>query len=698
MGSTMTAKETREAVRDYIRNDRDTILIRWMCLDESVRSEDRYREQFLSRREKSDLKALPVNIRKFIGTLKRAVRKTIRTKGGTPFSIIRALFTYWGTGEGGGGDGTLTTKGLKDCMNSLGVKMSDEERAEVVLYYDAGKGSVPPMMSYDELLADITRGEPTVIQMTEDSYFDGDDIDMRYEEVSDQWAVKPKIVLEFIEATRNYVMQAMRVEGGTPYYHVRYLFQFFDYDLSNGLNASELRTAAKKKMKLEMTTTQAEQIVKFYDRLGEGQMRYEHFLKDVAEGELSRPLLAFKELTQEDVRQAKASLDKNVFMPKPWKAANNRVLEEVKLSLKQALSKKIGVQGGRFESWIREAFREFDKALSNRVSSIEWIRDIVHKLGVAISATEALTLRNSYDKFGTGEMHYMDFVKDMDLEDPHFLAQASGGSSSGAGGGGANHTEKEHATSRTPPHVALVVSRFRRAVEIFAKKSGNVLASRDVLYGTCLRNDAARSGRLTQEQLTAVALELGVPIRPGEVASLIDWFDSSSSKTLDYRSLVRQIYGSDDALTRALTLPKLGRKAGSALYTATVTYASAGNTDHDDEHASMSSNGAFKVITSMPFALKSGATAQPGDKSMEVIESKKEKAARLLAKRGLVLREREIIAAKLAALEAAKKKLQADHAARRTREMAAKVTADNAMHLQQMAAAHVLRKHDGVRK
>lgn len=315
---------------------------------------------------------------------------------------------------------------------------------------------------------------------------------------------------------------------------------------------------------------------------------------------------------------------------------------------------------------------------------------------MSISATEALTLRNSYDKFGSGEMEYMSFVKEMDLEDPHFLAQASGSSSSGAGGG-APSNEREHATSRTPPHVALVVARFRRAVEIYTRKSGNVVASRDVLYGTCLRNDTARSGRLTQDQLIAVAAELGVPIRSAEVAALIEWFDSSSSRTLDYRSLVRQIYGGDDALTRALTLPKLGRKAGNALYNTTVTYATAGNTDHDDDNASVNSNsnGSFKVVTSTPFTLRSGAAALPGDKSMEAIESKKDKAARLLAKRGLVLREREVVVAKLAALDAAKKRLQADHSARRARENAAKTREDHAVHLQHMAAAHLVRKQEG---
>lgn len=681
-GTTKSAKETREAVRDYIRNDRDTILVRWMCLEEGVRSEDRYRDKFLDRQMKIDLKKMPINILKFHGTLKRAVRKTIRTKGGTPFSIIRALFMYWGTGTGGGGDGTLTTEGLRNCMNSLGVKMSDAERLEVVLYYDSGKGSNPPTMAYDELLQDITRGEPTAIQTCDDSYLDGDDIEMRYEEIADQYAIKPPVIREFIEATRNYIMNAMRVEGGTPYYHVRYLFQFFDYDLSNGLSPEELHTAAKKKMKLNINLAQAQEIVKFYDRHNEGQMQYVDFLKDVQEGELSRPILAFKELTQEEVRQAKESLSKNIFMPRPFKATVNRVLEEFKLALKRSLSKKISVQGGRFESWIREAFCEFDMSLTNKVASLDSIKDIANKLGVSISSTEALTVRNSYDKHGTGEMHYLDFIKDMDLEDPHFLTVSGGG-----------QEKAEHATSRTPAQVAQVVARIKRAVDIFAKKSANVVSSRDVLYGTCLRYDTSRGGRLTQEQVHAVAAELGVPIRPDEVSALIEWFDSSSSRLLDFRSLVRQIYSGDDALTRTLTLPKLNKKAGNSLYNVTVTYVTAGNFDNSDDNASVDSNSSYKVIT------KSGCSSTAmGDKSMQVVESKKDKATRLAAKRDIVLHERETIVAKLAALDAAKKKLQQDHAARRARELAVKTREDNALHLQNMALSHQLKREASNKK
>jgi len=739
--STMSAKEVRQSVREYIRNERDTVLIKWRTLGESVKSEDRTRDQFLVRRSREDAKNLPVNIQKFIGTLKRAVRKTMREKGGTPFSIVRALFMYWTSST----DGTLTPNDLKNVMNSLGVKMSDAERAEVVEYYsatthkkvqstttagssDAANSASEPTMSYDELLQDITRGEPTNIQEVGLNYFDSNDVELRYEEVADQYAIKPPVVQEFIDATRNYIMLEMRTQGGTPYYHVRYLFQFFDHDLSNGLDAKELQNAARKKMKLAMTQTQAEQIVRFYDRKGEGQMHYDIFLKDVTEGELSRPLLSFKELTLQEREEAQSKLSKNVFMPRPFKPAATRVLEEFKVSLKKSLTKKIGATGGRFESWILGAFREYDKSLTNRVGSWEVVRDIAHKLGVTIGKSTALTLICSYDKNFSGEMHYLDFIKDMDAEDPHFLAHTGpqirlkdtvpGQTSPSAppppppplphppaatsffAAAPAAHSSvlsllaspltADSPTARCPPEILKIIARFSKAANIYAQKSGQAISARDLVYGTCLRFDTQRVGHLTTDQVQQVADELRVPTAGDDVRLIVGWFDSKGTgRLLDYKALCRQMFGSDDALSRALTLPKLSKKAGSALYKATLTYEMNPAADFADEDATSMTSAAQGPSGAYSVTMR-GSTI---DKSVsEVIESVKDKSRRLEAKRGMVLREREDIEVKLLAVEASKKKLLQDLSARRAKEAAAKHKDVSAAVLQNMAAAAAARK------
>lgn len=93
--SRKSKKEKIDAIRNYIHNERDSITLKWRSLEESLESEDNRRSQFVARRIKEDSMVLPLIIRKFIGSLRKAVRTTMRVKGGTPFSIIKNLFIYW---------------------------------------------------------------------------------------------------------------------------------------------------------------------------------------------------------------------------------------------------------------------------------------------------------------------------------------------------------------------------------------------------------------------------------------------------------------------------------------------------------------------------------------------------------------------------------------------------------------------------
>ena len=68
--------ELRAEIKDYIRNERDTVLTKWKCLEENVATMDRQSETFKARLERQNAKQIPVNIQKFINTLKRKVRKT----------------------------------------------------------------------------------------------------------------------------------------------------------------------------------------------------------------------------------------------------------------------------------------------------------------------------------------------------------------------------------------------------------------------------------------------------------------------------------------------------------------------------------------------------------------------------------------------------------------------------------------------
>ena len=64
-----------------------------MALKEAIKSEDNRRLEFIAWKLKQDTRSLPLNIIKFIGTLKKSVRETIRNKGGN-FSTDNSQYYY----------------------------------------------------------------------------------------------------------------------------------------------------------------------------------------------------------------------------------------------------------------------------------------------------------------------------------------------------------------------------------------------------------------------------------------------------------------------------------------------------------------------------------------------------------------------------------------------------------------------------
>jgi Ca2+-binding EF-hand superfamily protein len=257
-GAKRSKKERIERIRHYIHNERDSITLKWRSLEESLESEDNRRAQFVRRRIKEDAMVLPLIIRKFIGSLRKAVRSTMRIKGGTPYSIIHHLFIYWDSKK----SGSLSSTDLENFLNSLGIRVTVGERQAILEHYDSGHGSNE--MSYVQLLEDLQRGEPSVIEFVEKE----EEVGLRFQEVSDDFVNMPDVVKHFLGAFRNYIDLKMTKVGGTPAEHVRAVFEYFDTDLTSGLDRVQLQRAATQGLKLTMTLEQASAIVKYYDRLG----------------------------------------------------------------------------------------------------------------------------------------------------------------------------------------------------------------------------------------------------------------------------------------------------------------------------------------------------------------------------------------------------------------------------------------------
>jgi Ca2+-binding EF-hand superfamily protein len=537
----LSPKEIRAEVRNYITQERDTVIKKWLALQEAVKLEDYRRDLYYKERLEKDTKMVPLTVRKFIGSLKKSVRKTMRDKGGTAYSIIRHMFIYWDTDK----SGDISSNELQMITNSLGIKISLKDIDEVIAYYDNGKNQNE--MSYHELLKDIERGEPKMTEFIDESKNHNEDISLRYEDRDDlKSRVKPTIVEQFLEATRNYIAIKMRNEGSTPFAHVRHLFNMYDYDYSNGLNASELRRAANKGMKMCMTPEQANQILEYYDTYKTGDINYDDFLKDVCIG--VKPILSYTEVSTEEVQKAKYSLSINPLLPKPFKAPPNKALEKFKFQIKTVLCDRVANEGGTLTSLIKEAFTAWDHKGTGKLSNWEDILQVANRLNVSITKEDAESLMKSYDRDKTGEMIYGELMKDILGEDPHFLADNS-----------VVQASLYQPSSRCPELVTRAIDRLCSAANIYAQKSKGFLQPRDLLHGTFLKFDTEHSGRISESALVEAAETLKVRFNTEELQKFLTWFDTSGREKFDYNEFIRQVYG-EDIMTRKLQLPAFKMK------------------------------------------------------------------------------------------------------------------------------------------
>eukprot|EP01035_Chromulina_nebulosa_P025932 gene25932-33899_t len=324
--------EIREDALKSIKLEKSNISRQWMAFKENLAAEDIRREQFIQSTIKEKNRIIPINILKFIGSLKRAVRKTMRDKGGTCFSIIRDIFLYWDADR----SGKISLTEMKGILKSLVSEVH-----------------------YKDLLDDIQRGEPTIISAVnpiEETARSSKEI--HFEEINRSYGNSPKIVKYFIEALQNYITNKMRHDGGTPYSVCHDLMKTYDYDYSNGFNAKELQTLCIKAIKIQITLQQAQEIVNFYDLRKNGQMELDKFYPHISIG--SQPLLHHVEKTPRTLALIRESLSKNPLIPKEYHPNPNKLLEKLKSDIKNYLEKKIKAVGGSLKSWIDEAFLFWD--------------------------------------------------------------------------------------------------------------------------------------------------------------------------------------------------------------------------------------------------------------------------------------------------------------------------------------------------
>jgi len=405
-------------------------------------------------------------------------------------------------------------------------------------------------------------------------------------------------------------------------------------------------------MKLQINEEQARQIVDYYDRRQQGEIQSEKFLEDVCADVM--PILTFIEQSPRSIEQRKKSLSVNPFIPKPFAAPPNKVLEKFKANVNQSLINKVNKLGGSVASWIREAFVHWDRTFTGKIADWRHLQGAAQRLGVSIDEDEAKTLMACYDRDKTGELHYMYFAEEITRESPHFLT------------GPKTTRVAEGPTSRTPGTVRNALDKIRRAVEIFVKRSKGVLQGRDVLHGTFLRFDSFKTGRVSLDVLTRVLDEIRAEIDEVSVQDVCTWFDTDGSKQVDYNALVRQVFGADVS-TERLQLPRIREPSNYNKLVSSSTPSLLLTNVPPTLSSFVSTSKASTMIGPSMF----GVPANTMEKNLENIESQAIKLARVKQKKQKILGEKVKVERKLAMIEEQRKKVIDDYKARKAAKTAA---------------------------
>lgn len=452
------------------------------------------------------------------------------------------MFIYWDQDK----SGELGQTELQACMNSLGVTIPPSDIAEVIRYYDSGKGLNE--MAYARLLSDISHDEPSFIENVVEpkgAATAGRDAEKEFIIHDDSFIAMPPLVADFIEAVRSVLRSKMVVEGGTELSHLRHAFLMFDFDYSNALSKDELIKAMYKNMSLVITPSQAQAVVNYYDRTNTGEMSYFLLLQDVLKGQ---PMLLQMNIdTVRTVKRRDERLKTNPFIKKEFVIRPNKRVENLKQNIRKSLDNKIRYQGGSVRSWLAKVFVAWDPHFTGYITRWVDLQGAIAKLGININEEDAKKVMQTYDVNSNGKLDYGLFSRDILKSDPSFMADST-----------SVNDLKATATGRTPADISSFIRQFRRAAEVFSQKSDNSIEAGDLLHGTFLRFDPRHTGRLALPEFLLVCKEVKVSLTPANAKKFLTWFDSDGSGRIDYSALTKQLFG-DDVLCRPLSLPTIPR-------------------------------------------------------------------------------------------------------------------------------------------
>ncbi|GMI08514.1 hypothetical protein TrVE_jg6701 [Triparma verrucosa] len=430
---------------------------------EALQSSDAKRDPNSSGRKK----IMPRICELFLKKLQRNLKRIMREKGGTEFSILRTNFLNWDADK----SGEIGTEEFRGAMSILGLKISESEARSIVDYYDVeGDGE----MKYQPLVEDIIKGtshflvHPSTERMA--TPLDSGVMDLALlEQKKDEDALfsarprrrPPNAIVEAFKRRLRYKLElTMRAHGGTIYSICREAFLLWDGDCSGELNVEEF-SGAIRKMGIQVSEDEARQIVKFYDLEGDGEMRYQELVKDVVDG------VPHFMVHPSTTRRAEPQVRLSSRGPPPQ--AVKRIEEKIKSAAQIASEKSVTRISG--EDLFYGTCIRFDRGNTGKLSMSD-VGRVLREIRCKIGEVEMKHFIGWYDVEGSDLIIYKDVVRSIYGGGPSGMLTKRGGGGGGGGGGAKKMNFKSDALTARAKRAGVLAekARIERKIKDIAKK------------------------------------------------------------------------------------------------------------------------------------------------------------------------------------------------------------------------------------
>jgi len=542
-----SSQEIKEYRREVLRVEQGNEKVRWAAFQEAQKREEVAALRFARKMAGYNKKTLPPTVEQFVLRLRKKVHQTMKKKGGTPLSVLRALFQFFDADN----SGRLSYDELMRAMNKLGMPIDETLAKAVVEFYDKDKSGE---FAYKDLMENMDGAAPHFLQHPESVTSRGINPPLtpilsvyKSYEIPTQdrrlGKVPSPLVKAFIKKIQDVLKVSMREKGGTENSTLKSLFLSHDTGLCGALTKEELRTAMKK-IGLTLTEQEANAIVEFYDDKGDGRMSYQPLVSDctktmphyMTHPETDRMQESARKFQERQVT-TRSELETFRFTTRPAYKPRNKVVEKFKQRLRHHLEEYIKKEGGTIHGTIRNTFLFWDGDSSGALNPWEF-KGAINRIGMAVSPEECQQVVEYYDFNNIGEMDYNRFVQDLSKEATKMLDYLD--------------TKRIDAINsmtsavRTPVDVNDINNKIAKAALKSAIKAstsskgalGNMVPT-EYLQGTFLRFDPTSSGKVRRADLDQVMQEIRASIKKAELDRLVAWYDRDATQCVYYPDLVK---------------------------------------------------------------------------------------------------------------------------------------------------------------